>query len=370
MDPQQHELSFDDAPSIESSMETVPPTTRPRRQRKKRTTVTKELLQIIMYLHKQEPIMTMKEISEVVGLSYSCVRRAVKMMSETDICERPDFGIVKKGRKPKTTPEMAQLVKDHLTQTRTATLSSAQQFMRGRGVDLGTSSIWRLAHMASISFKRTAFKPELVLTERIIEARFVYAMMVNEIADDELLFLDETGFNLHIGVTRSWSEVGQTPVVVVPANKGQNVSALVCISTRGVVSIDIKDGAYDSVEFVAFLTELAWQNQGLLRGDVTLVMDNARIHHAVDVTQFLNENRIRHIFLPPYSPELNPIELLFGAVKAEYRKDGPAQTRVEMKRRVRETFRKVGGADLSEYYGHTRGFVEKAMNREPFFFVN
>ena len=47
--------------------------------------------------------------------------------------------------------------------------------------------------------------------------------------DDELWYLDETGFNLHIGVTRSWSEVGQTPVVVVPANKGQNVSALVCI---------------------------------------------------------------------------------------------------------------------------------------------
>ena len=69
-------------------------------------------------------------------------------------------------------------------------------------------------------------------------------------ANDELLFLDETGFNLHIGVTRSWMDVGKTPVVVVPANKGQNVSALVCISTSGVVSIAIKDGAFNSVDFI------------------------------------------------------------------------------------------------------------------------
>ena len=60
-------------------------------------------------------------------MSYSCVRRAVKNVSEKDIFETPDMGIVKKGRKPKTSEFMAQLVKDHLTQNRTATLSSAKQ---------------------------------------------------------------------------------------------------------------------------------------------------------------------------------------------------------------------------------------------------
>ena len=75
-------------------------------------------------------------------------------------------------------------------------------------------------------------------------------------ADDELWCLDETGFNLHIGVTRSWSEMGETPVVIVPANKGQNVSALVCISASRVMSIAIKDWAFNSVDLIEFLSDL------------------------------------------------------------------------------------------------------------------
>ena len=160
-------------------------------------------------------------------------------------------------------------------------------------------------------FKRTALKGEVTLSELIKESRFFNATRVNEISDEALLYLDETGFNLHVGVTRAWSEVGQTPVLVVPTNKGQNVSALVCISTVGVKMVTVKDGAFNSTDFVAFLTDMANQNPALLSGEATLVMDNARIHHAVNVIQFLEEKGIRYIFLPPYSPELNPIEVLF-----------------------------------------------------------
>ena len=137
------------------------------------------------------------------------------------------------------------------------------------------------------------------------------------------------------------------------------------------MSISIKDGAFNSVEFIVFLTALSYRHQSLLRGETTLVMDNAKIHHAVDVINFLEENSICYMLLPPYSPELNPIELLFGTVKAAYRKNGPARTRAEMKRRIRETFHDVDeGVDMTRYYDHMRQFVAKAINREQFFFTN
>ena len=324
-----------------------------------------------MYLHENEPVLNLKEIARVVGLSYSCVKEAVKRVRENDLDELPDFGIVKKGRKPKTTPEMSRMVKDHLTGSRTATLSSAKKHLADEGIIVWKTTVWRLANMEDISYKRTAFKGEVVLSQRIMDRRFEFGGQVDEMADDELWYLDETGFNLHIGVTRSWSEIGETPVVIVPANKGQNVSALVCISTSGVMSIAIKDGAFNSVDFIEFLSDLIYRHQELLRGEKTLVMDNARIHHAVDVINFLEENQIRYMFLPPYSPELNPIELFFGTVKAAYRKDGPARTRAEMKRRIRDTFNTVDeGIDMTRYYSHMRQFVAKAVNREQFFFTN
>ena len=183
-------------------------------------------------------------------------------------------------------------------------------------------------------------------------------------------FFDETGFNLPIGLTRSWSEVGNTPVVVVPTNKGKNISALVCISTSGVVSIVIKEGAFNSVDFKDFLDNLIRVHPSLVRGESTLVMDNAKNHHAVNVTNFLEEKNVRNMFLPPYSPELNPIEL-FGTVKASYRRDGPAQSKMELMGRIQETFQRVGEeVDMRRYYQHMRQYVVKAMNREHFFFPN
>ena len=326
---------------------------------------------MIVYLHDQEPMLSLKEIARIVDLSYSCVKATMKKIHEREEMGLDAFEEVKKGRKAKTTPEMAQMVKAHLTESRTATLSTARQMLEDAGVTVRKTSVWKLAHMESLSYKRTALKGEITWTERVIESRFQYAMRVNAMPDDELFFLDETGFNLHVSVTRAWSEVGQTPVVVVPTNKGQNVSALVCISTAGVKTMTIKDGAFNSADFLVFLTDLAHQFQELLRGEAVIVMDNAKIHHAADVIQFLEENGIRYQFLPPYSPELNPIELLFGTVKAAYRRDGPAQTRGEMKGRIRATFQTVDEqVDLRRYYAHAREFVAKAMNREPFFFVN
>ena len=74
----------------------------------------------------------------------------------------------------------------------------------------------------------------------------------------------------------------------------------------------MKDGAYTASDFVVFLEALAASFPEVLRGEVCLVMDNARIHHSVLAREFLEENHIRHIFLPPYSPDLNPIENVFG----------------------------------------------------------
>ena len=64
-----------------------------------------------MYLFEHEPVLTLKEIFDTVGLSYSCVRIAVKRVIENNLSEIPDFGIVKKGGKTKTPPKCPRLSK-------------------------------------------------------------------------------------------------------------------------------------------------------------------------------------------------------------------------------------------------------------------
>ena len=207
----------------------------------------------------------------------------------------------------------------------------------------------------------------MVYGPRIINDRFNYARRVNEMSDEELWFLDESGFNLHIAPLRCWSRVGRTPVQRVRPNRGVNVSLLMCISTEGVVFFVVKSGSFKAPDFIDFVEGLADRFPADANGDVCLVMDNAGIYHARDAEEFMVENGINHIFLPAYSPDLNPIENAFGVLKARYRSRGVAQTRAEMKRRIRDVIEEMNRElNPRAFYDHMRQYVELALNRESF----
>ena len=95
-----------------------------------------------------------------------------------------------------------------------------------------------------------------------------------------------------------------------------------CIYRECIEYNQTQDGAYNAEEFAAFLEALADRFPKVREGDVTLVMDNAPIHHAAIVRDCLNENGIRPFYQPPYSPDLNPIENVFGMIKARDRRQG------------------------------------------------
>ena len=57
-----------------------------------------------------------------------------------------------------------------------------------------------------------------------------------------------------------------------------------------------------------------------LNSDSVLIMDNMRSHHAKAIKALLDRAKVHYIYLPPYSPDLNPIEKLWSKVKALLRK--------------------------------------------------
>lgn len=103
---------------------------------------------------------------------------------------------------------------------------------------------------------------------------------------------------------------------VKPANRGGNISLVGSIRLSGLVALYPYDGAIDGHRFLDYL-----QNQllkSLKPGDV-LVMDNLRVHHIEPVREMLREAEVTLLFLPPYSPELNPIEEAWSKIKSIFR---------------------------------------------------
>ena len=67
--------------------------------------------------------------------------------------------------------------------------------------------------------------------------------------------------------------------------------------------------------------KLQWLQQlpALLHENHVLILDNARPHHARKVLEYLADHPIRILFLPPYSPQMNPIEKLWATIKQQWR---------------------------------------------------
>jgi transposase len=134
--------------------------------------------------------------------------------------------------------------------------------------------------------------------------------------DAEVYFGDEAGVrsDYHSGTT--WSPVGQTPVVPATGNR-TSVSMLSAVSGQGRISFTVTTGGVGSAVFVEFCRKLLADAAGRI---VYLIVDNASSHKSKLTREFVESTsgRLKLFFLPPYSPELNPDELVWKNVKHDH----------------------------------------------------
>jgi len=152
-----------------------------------------------------------------------------------------------------------------------------------------------------------------------IEARFVYAQKyLNEAPADRrsIIWIDECGFNLHVRRTCGRSRRGERASITVANGRGHNVSVCAAMSEEGFLHEKLRPGAYNAEEFCVYLRELFTILVQMGRRECWLILDNVPFHHRADVATCVHAHGHWLVFLPPYSPMLNPIESLFGKWKA------------------------------------------------------
>jgi transposase len=163
---------------------------------------------------------------------------------------------------------------------------------------------------------------------------------MRRIAPDRLVFLDESGLNLSMGRSHAWVKRGTEYIDRVPMNWGQNLTLLGAIRLGGWVTLTTMFASANGDRFVDWLT--AHLLPKLRRGDV-LVMDNLSAHHDPRVQPACRRHGVRLIYLPPYSPDFNPIEPGWALQKQIVRKYAPrtaqALRRVARRARYRVTQR-------------------------------
>ena len=170
--------------------------------------------------------------------------------------------------------------------------------------------------------KRNGFtrkKVQYVAKQRSIEYRAVFlahAMLFNR---DVFVWVDETGSDKSKSMRRfGYSLKGLPPVCHPFLVRGNKISAIAAICSEGLLGVELTNGTVNGEIFSDFVRGTLIPNMNSFDGSSSksvMVMDNCSIHQVPEVIELLEDAGIITLFLPPYSPDLNPIEETFSSVK-------------------------------------------------------
>ncbi len=143
------------------------------------------------------------------------------------------------------------------------------------------------------------------------------ALVAGGIDARRLVFVDECGANISLSPLYAWSRRGVRAPAKAPRNWGKNVTLLSSMSIEGMGPSLAVEGATTRRVFEAYLEGVLAPT---LRPGQVVVMDNLSAHKGFRVREIIEGCDCELLYLPPYSPDLNPIEEAFAKLKASLRK--------------------------------------------------
>ena len=141
---------------------------------------------------------------------------------------------------------------------------------------------------------------------------------------------------------------GQRVVGYVPKNWGESETLMAGIGVRGVLAPMLLHGSLTSAVFEHYLAEFVAPN--LRPGDM-LVLDNLGAHRSDEARKIITERGAHLLFLPPYSPDLNPIELAWSKVKTLAR-GAAARTLDDLVQAIARGLRALLPSDIAAWIRH------------------
>jgi len=183
---------------------------------------------------------------------------------------------------------------------------------------------------------------------RIQQARQDYRRRITALDLWRLKFVDESGVNLAMTRLYGRGPAGEWVIGSAPQNYGQHVTMLGALGVPGLQAVMTVDGATDEDVFRTYVKKVLGLT--LSPGDIVR-MDNFQAHKAVGVQQAIAHRGARLLYLPPYSPDLSPIEPCWSKLKTALRK-AKARTRAALDAAIAEALVTVSLSDAWGWFKH------------------
>jgi transposase len=182
----------------------------------------------------------------------------------------------------------------------------------------------------------------------VAEARHKWKAEQTHLDPTKLVFIDETGTNTKMVRARGRCRRGQRLIGKAPWGHWKTTTFVAGLRCNAISAPCVLDGAMNGSAFLTYVENILVPT--LKDGDI-VVMDNLSAHKVDGVRKLIEAVNARLIYLPPYSPDLNPIEMPFAKLKALLRK-AAARTRDALWDKISEALHAFTPQECANYFRH------------------
>lgn len=165
------------------------------------------------------------------------------------------------------------------------------------------------------------------------------------------MFVDEMGANTSLAPIYGWARRGQRAYFRAPRNWGANVTLLSSMTLEGMGPSLAVEGPTTREVFEAYIDRVLAPE---LRPGQIVVMDNLSSHKSSRIRELIEGRGCELLYLPPYSPDLNPVEEAFSKVKGMLRR-AEARSREALIEAMGEALSAISNRDARGFFEH-RGY--------------
>ncbi|UGY17941.1 IS630 family transposase [Bradyrhizobium septentrionale] len=254
--------------------------------------------------------MSCRQAAERFGVSAaSAIRWRGRLKEVGDIVPKRQGG----DRKSQRIEAHSQLILEAVTAKPDITLAELRELLKRRGISTGIASLWRFFQRRKITLKKKTAHAAEQRRGDINAAREEWIEGQIDLDPERLVFIDETSANTKMARLYGRSPRGERCRAAIPHGHWKTTTFTAGLRSDGLIAPLVLDGPMDGDAFLAYVEQLLAPS---LRPGDTVIMDNLPAHKVHGVREAIRAVGASLLYLPPYSPDFNPIEMAFSKLKA------------------------------------------------------
>jgi transposase len=288
---------------------------------------------------------SMRKLAKRFKVSKNCVAELLKRVKQTgQVAPKPHGG----GRSPAVQAIGKTFLKELIKNQPDLILDEILDEYNEYFEQVSRSTIDRTLTQLKLTRKKKSLFDPRKNTPQNKQKRKYYQINIAPFEAKDLIFIDETGSVRNMTRRYARSPKNQRAYCENSLTKGTRVSTIGALGMKGLLTAFCYKGTFNGFLFGFFVKE--YLVPVLTRSNV-VILDNAKSHYDEDAIAMIEATGAGVVFLPPYSPELNPIENIWSKVK-NYIKKNVISTTEELYQVIAEALETITSVDAQNCFRH------------------